>query len=108
MQDNGIDRIVATCAGTSEIGDDRAVRDALVRCAAAITTAGVDCPLGALVVDRDAISWSRGIGRLVAQGARGIEPVFRAAIGDCAAHGRLGEACPLARARLTCDLVTGE
>lgn len=99
MPDNGIERIVAMCAGATGIGDDRTVGDALVRCATAITTADVDCPLGALVVHRDAASWSRAIGRLVAQGARGIEPVFRAAIGDCAAHRRRGDACPLARAR---------
>lgn len=96
MNDDGIDSIVTTCAqATTGAGHDRTVVDALVRCAEAIATEDVDCPLGALVVDVDAASWSRAAAALVEQGVRAVDPVFLASIRHCSAHARLGNGCPL-------------
>lgn len=100
IQKDGIQTLLAACLETGEAGDDRMIEEALVRCAAAITTAEVDCPLGALVVDGNPASWSCSVARLVKYGARGVEPVvILRAIADCARHDRAGAACPLAHVR---------
>lgn len=109
IQKDGSQTLLAACLETGEAGDDRMIEEALVRCAAAITTAEVDCPLGALVVDGNPASWSCSVARLVKHGARDVEPVFLAAIADCATHERAGSTCPLAHVRhRTLDVAMSE
>ena len=96
MLDHSVrDLLLRLHAPSSSAVNDHVLANALVRCAEAVEGCGIDCPLGALVLDSHPIGWFSAARRVLHQDSRAVDPVLLGAVVECAVHRRAGSACPL-------------